>query len=350
MSQPPPFLTDKGDPILPWKRWKNLFDSYLIAIGGEKFSPARKQAVLLQNLGIEGRNIYDSLETLSIGGAEGEPRHCYEMSVAILTKNPDLREAIAIVEGMESANSWIKEMNGHGENDLCMVQAPHLRKEVLRGSSDSDSKTPGITQERKKEPRLQRYFRCGNTGHTANSPNCFTRNSQCRKCGKKGHYVRVCKSDKSNIDAVTENVNKMILCIDSDTNNIVNDSGMVDVGPVTMPECAIKLHGKIVTVLADSGSPYTMVGGKNYQAIFGEDFHSLTVPDINTVSYGGSKIEVIGYKIMRIQFQMHWGVDQEEWPRPASTGRGGAQTDPLLARSLPSSVPHTFCAAASDGA
>ncbi|KAJ1213855.1 hypothetical protein NDU88_001485 [Pleurodeles waltl] len=306
MSQPPPFLSDKGDPILPWKRWKNLFDSYLIAIGGEKFSPARKQAVLLHNLGIEGRNIYDSLEPLSIGGADGELRDVYEMSITILaahfesklnivlerhtffarsqggtgsvgnvvaalrtvartcdfgeitdylirdqlirctnnkrvqekllTKYPDLREAIAIVEGMESTSSWIKEMN-HTEGDcLSVVQAPRNQEEVLKVSIDN--KAQGSSQEKRRDIKVLRCYRCGNMGHTANNTNCFARNSLCRKCGKRGHYARVCNNDKNNVDLVTENVNKIVLCVEQGSDHSKHNINMVDEGPVIMPECS----------------------------------------------------------------------------------------------------------------
>ncbi|KAJ1176259.1 hypothetical protein NDU88_001541 [Pleurodeles waltl] len=78
---------------------------------------------------------------------------------------------------------------------------------------------------------------------------------------------------------------------------------MVDEGPVAMPECTIKLDNRVITVLADSGSPYTMVGDKNWKEIFDESLESLSKPDINPVSYGGAKIDVVGYKIMKIQFR-----------------------------------------------
>ncbi|KAJ1133750.1 hypothetical protein NDU88_000226 [Pleurodeles waltl] len=77
----------------------------------------------------------------------------------LLTKNPDLRKAIAIVEGIESTNNWIKEMNDHKGDSLCMVQAPVS------------------AQEKRKEIKHQRCYRCGNPGHAANSLNCFARNS-----------------------------------------------------------------------------------------------------------------------------------------------------------------------------
>ncbi|KAJ1204824.1 hypothetical protein NDU88_000262 [Pleurodeles waltl] len=34
----------------------------------------------------------------------------------LLTKNPDLKEAAAIADGMESTNNWIREMNDHKGN------------------------------------------------------------------------------------------------------------------------------------------------------------------------------------------------------------------------------------------
>lgn len=87
MSQPPQFLSEVGDPIIPWKRWKPLFDSYLLAIGGEKFSSVRKQDVLLHNLGVEGRHIYDSLDEIVMGRGEDEPENVYDMSVSMLEKH-----------------------------------------------------------------------------------------------------------------------------------------------------------------------------------------------------------------------------------------------------------------------
>ncbi|KAJ1205682.1 hypothetical protein NDU88_001110 [Pleurodeles waltl] len=62
MSQPSQFLSEKGDPALPWKTIEKLFDSYLLAIEGEKFSAVRKEPVLLHNLGIEGKKAYESLD------------------------------------------------------------------------------------------------------------------------------------------------------------------------------------------------------------------------------------------------------------------------------------------------
>lgn len=72
MSQPPPFLNEIGEPEVHWKDWINIFASYLIAIGGERFSPTRKQHVLLHNLGIHGRKIFETLPEPELSEEEEE--------------------------------------------------------------------------------------------------------------------------------------------------------------------------------------------------------------------------------------------------------------------------------------
>ncbi|KAJ1184270.1 hypothetical protein NDU88_001078 [Pleurodeles waltl] len=66
MSSPPPFLATPGEPPIPWKQWKKVFSTYLLAIGGDRYSPIRRQAILLHHLGIEGRRIYEDLPEVSL--------------------------------------------------------------------------------------------------------------------------------------------------------------------------------------------------------------------------------------------------------------------------------------------
>lgn len=42
-------------------------------------------------------------------------------------------------------------------------------------------------------------FRCGSERHTTNSPNCFAKSVTCHKCGKKGHYARVCQGGREQV-------------------------------------------------------------------------------------------------------------------------------------------------------
>ena len=61
LSQPPQFLPEPGTPVLPWTQWLSAFQNYLLAMDGSSFSAARKKAILLHCLGMEGQRIYDTL-------------------------------------------------------------------------------------------------------------------------------------------------------------------------------------------------------------------------------------------------------------------------------------------------
>ena len=69
---PAPFLPTAGDPAIPWASWLPMFRNFLLAIGGETFSPARRQATLLTCLGTEGQRIYQSLPPAVKGDDEDD--------------------------------------------------------------------------------------------------------------------------------------------------------------------------------------------------------------------------------------------------------------------------------------
>ncbi|XP_078502437.1 uncharacterized protein LOC144756517 [Lissotriton helveticus] len=87
MASPPSFLPLPGEPSIPWKRWKNIFITYILAIGGDKYGPLRRQVILLHHLGTEGKRIYDDLPEISLGIGNGQPVNVYEMSIQMLEKH-----------------------------------------------------------------------------------------------------------------------------------------------------------------------------------------------------------------------------------------------------------------------
>ena len=63
-AAPAPFLPTAGaEPAVAWPRWILMFENFLLAIGGDKFSALRQRAVLLTCLGTEGQRVYESLPT-----------------------------------------------------------------------------------------------------------------------------------------------------------------------------------------------------------------------------------------------------------------------------------------------
>lgn len=56
-----PFLALPGDPPIPWIRWHESFETFIVAAGLSDASDGRKRALLLHSLGCEGQRIFRTL-------------------------------------------------------------------------------------------------------------------------------------------------------------------------------------------------------------------------------------------------------------------------------------------------
>ncbi|KAH6941583.1 hypothetical protein HPB50_020476 [Hyalomma asiaticum] len=61
LHQPPEFRPTPGKPAIPWTQWHCLFNNYLLALGSDIHPPARRTALLLLCLGVEGQHLYYAL-------------------------------------------------------------------------------------------------------------------------------------------------------------------------------------------------------------------------------------------------------------------------------------------------
>ncbi|KAJ1218337.1 hypothetical protein NDU88_005918 [Pleurodeles waltl] len=73
---PSTFLDVPGPPPESWTQWIKCFEKHLEAIDGTKYDPARKQAMMYNCLGVEGRRLFDH-----IGPAEKEEEEDQEWDV-----------------------------------------------------------------------------------------------------------------------------------------------------------------------------------------------------------------------------------------------------------------------------
>ena len=74
LQPPPSFLPTPGSPPIPWKQWKALFDTYMLASGATKFNEDHRCALLLHCLGLEGQRVLYTLRpTAPAEAARAEP-------------------------------------------------------------------------------------------------------------------------------------------------------------------------------------------------------------------------------------------------------------------------------------
>jgi len=76
----PPFLASAGNPPVPWTRWIDMFEDWLLAIGfpSTEAHAARKAALLRASLGTEGFRIYSSMVVDRRQGYEATKTHLAE--------------------------------------------------------------------------------------------------------------------------------------------------------------------------------------------------------------------------------------------------------------------------------
>ncbi len=63
LPPPTPFLALPGEPPIPWTRWLQSFETFILAVGLTDMSAARKKALLLHCLGAEGQRVLGALES-----------------------------------------------------------------------------------------------------------------------------------------------------------------------------------------------------------------------------------------------------------------------------------------------
>ena len=112
---PPPFLAAPRNPVIPWKRWSESFETYLMASGlDDQFAPnARKGAILLHCFRTEGQRIFASFTDSDwYDGARCFPKKilraktkCYDAMMLIPTAIPGWHRGQRFLVN-QSPNFW----------------------------------------------------------------------------------------------------------------------------------------------------------------------------------------------------------------------------------------------------
>lgn len=68
---PGKFLPSKGEQVMPWVRWNEVFLTYMTAIDGQRMGAERKKSIFLHCLGSEGQVVFRSLPQVDVGCVQG---------------------------------------------------------------------------------------------------------------------------------------------------------------------------------------------------------------------------------------------------------------------------------------
>ena len=332
----PPYLASPGDAPIPWDRWIDMFEDWLLAIGfpaGEDHA-ARKAALLRASLGTEGYRVYSSLVA--------DRRETYEAAKTHLAEHFDRRAStfyqraqftrrqqqsgesitqyVAALRGMAIHCDFSAEELDNRVRDqfVAWVASDEIRKRLFQEPatksltdvlniattmerSMSEAVRPGFNahvgsvnriNERTKLTSRTKGKQCGNCGlygHQPKTAECPAMGKRCSKCAKPNHFAKCChsSSNRSRYKPNTNLVDESVECV-----YVASVSASNTVGQFKHVVCEV--NGLSLKLIIDLGARVSLLSKQHFQL---KEFSTckLHPSDLVLRSYNGSRIPCIGY-------------------------------------------------------
>ena len=350
---PAAFLPTPGVPAVPWSEWIANFETFLEARGGtERWPITRKVALLKHCLGAEGQAQYRAIE-----GQAAEGKDEYESAVQRLTRRfartksvaaarmefglrkqrtgETVAEYVAALRRLTSQckfpvtadDAIVSQLTTHttcGAVRESLLQAPDsedyqsMIARAMRAESNAadtaalekatavnavhvarhEGGRPGPSR-----TETDRCRRCNSEEHATQSPKCPARRAKCLRCGKEGHFARVCsRRDQRGVRVVDalpeyqrtpqEAWDEVHEAWEQASKNKPNipiyllssqplDSEIVE---------NVRIEGRIVRILVDTGAAVSILNIRDFQG----DRREIVQSKIVLRSYSGEIIRTLG--------------------------------------------------------
>lgn len=355
----PPFLASAGELPIPWTRWIDMFEDWLLAIGFPTADEhaARKAALLRASLGTEGFRIYSSLVTDRRESYDEAKRHLaahFDQRASTFYERAQFtRRQQEPGETIAQFVSALREMavrcdfsaaeldNRVRDQFVAWVASNEIRKRLFqepatRTLSDvislattierSMSETTvrsglhtaqGINRVGERDGRNQPKpcYNCGQPGHRPRTDKCPANGKKCSSCGKLHHFAKCCRSSASSKTTQpklktthTTNANQVgyaSSCEDADEQvdvtsvHVSSVLGQALVGEYKFVTC--QLNGISTELILDLGAKVSLLNSEQYARNFQE--FRLYPADLTLRSYTGACIPCTGYVKLDVSIQ-----------------------------------------------
>ncbi|XP_078496474.1 uncharacterized protein LOC144752415 [Lissotriton helveticus] len=251
--------------------------------------------------------------------------YCKEIQKKLLTcKDPSLDKAVDIAKSIETSMDDVKQL----ETALSSTAISGAVSSTTISGATSNSpatRTPFMPRGNFRRPYSSRgggfrqsdsrmfCYRCGSSSHVSSFRNCPAANQQCGQCGKMGHFAKICMRGRRggtrgnvrcviNDESMNENDDNfsyegdfshedvmhqeyVVVVMDSHDKSISHD--------IPDPEVDVIIGKDHVQLLVDTGARITIISQDKYTKFWHDK--SLLPPDILTVAFEGSRINLLGF-------------------------------------------------------
>ena len=344
LSAPPAFLPTAGAPLLPWTQWCDVFQTYMLASGGDDLPDKRKRALLLHCLGVEGQNVFRNLKDggESFKSAMVALEKHFAPKVNVVSERYKFRQRAQLSH--ESVEEYANVLRGlasrcqFGElteemirdqiiektrlgrlRERLLIEADLTLEKTLQLAAQSEA---AAEQAREMEASAQvsavyqpmqqrRYsgkvpnqsapvagakcYRCGSSKHLASHPSCAGLRAKCAACGRTGHFTKCCRSKTEPSQGSSPSQHKKKVC----TVDVMNVGGT---GAGSLITHDVLLSSGVVSaecqMLIDTGSAVSIIPEVFYHERFAEV--PLTTTSQELVSVMGQHLPVKGCVTLQV--------------------------------------------------
>ncbi|CAB4016981.1 Retrovirus-related Pol poly from transposon [Paramuricea clavata] len=217
-----------------------------------------------------------------------------------------LDKLLKVGRSLEISESQARHLEGR-DQAINSVRGRNRSYQMRRNYSSREDKPPTHfskknihTSKQSKEPH-QTCRNCG--GHFPHKQVCPAKDKDCRACGKRGHFARVCRTNppKSKpVNAVAQSLDK----------NRPNDDEAdeyeyvytVNKSPNGPPTCLIEIEGQRLNIMIDTGASVNLIDETTYRKINRHGERRLEKAQRHIYSYGSSvPLPVLGTFITTIK-------------------------------------------------
>lgn len=353
LPPPAPFLALPGEPPIPWTRWLQSFETFLLAVGLTDVPAARKKALLLHCLGAEGQRVLGALETGTVSDYKkavelltahfaapqsallrrflfrqrhqlsGETAQQYVANLRALAstcKFGPLQDEMIRDQLIEHTNNTkVRETLLLEPDDLTLSRAMTIALQVESAAAYTSALTnpqaiaAASAPSSMPTPSLQPSQ--GDTVDTADSPAVQLLKRQtrsrprphpgtprpCNNCGSPSHQSRaqncpargqICRNcgKRNHFAAVCRSAPaEPGQATASHVPTVIHH---VNSGPTSFKTCSVRLNEVCIPLLLDTGASVSLLNMHTYSSFFSA--LPLSAPSTSLSGYGDAKIDIVG--------------------------------------------------------
>ena len=199
----------------------------------------------------------------------------------------------------EISESQARHLEGR-DQAINSVRGRNRSYQARRNYSSREDKTPTQftkknfhTYKQSKEPN-HTCRNCG--GHFPHKQVCPAKDKNCKACGKRGHFARVCRTNpqkSKHVNAVARSPDENKLNVDGTEE--YEYVYTVNKSPNCQPTCSVEIEGQRINMMIDSGASVNLIDESTYMKLSPHEERRLQRSERRIYSYGSSvPLQILG--------------------------------------------------------